>query len=282
MRRLFPGTLTLMPQNELPLIVSPEALETELNRSDMVLVDLCKPEIFAQAHLPHAVHLDYAQIVSAQKPVMGLLPNPDTFASVLATIGATPEKWIVAYDDEGGGRAARLLWTLEVMGHGRLALLDGGIHAWAAQQRPLTSDTTTPAHSHYEVSFGDQGVADREYILSHLDDPDVQLLDTRTADEYQGVKKLAARGGHIPGAVNFNWTDAMDLNNNLLMREPATLRATLAEMGVTTDKEIIVYCQSHHRSAHTYLLLRHLGYERVRGYPGAWSDWGNQPDTPVE
>lgn len=271
-----------MPANVLPLIISPEKLETELGRPDLVLVDLCKPEIFSQAHLPHAVHLDYARIVGVQKPVMGLLPDPQDFAAVLAIIGATPEKWIVAYDDEGGGRAARLLWTLEVMGHSNLSLLDGGIHAWAAQQRPLTDKVHTPAHGHYEVNFGDLGIADREYILSHLDDPDVQLLDCRTPDEFNGVKKLAARGGHIPGAVNFNWTDALDLSNNLLLHEPARLQATLADLGVTPEKEIIVYCQSHHRSAHTYLLLRSLGFERLRGYPGAWSDWGNQPDTPVE
>ena len=90
-----------MSSTDLSLIVSPEQLETELTRQDLVLVDLCKPEGFAQAHLPNAVHLDYRQIVGIQKPVMGLLPDADEFAAALATIGATPDKYIVAYDDEG-------------------------------------------------------------------------------------------------------------------------------------------------------------------------------------
>lgn len=271
-----------MIPTDLPLILSPEQLEAELDRPDIVLVDLCKPEVFAQAHLPRAVHLDYKQIVGVQKPVMGLLPPADDFAAVLATVGATPDKFIVAYDDEGGGRAARFLWTLDVAGHQHYALLDGGIHAWAAQNRPLTSETYAPAHGHYDVCFGEQGVADRDYILARLHDPAVQLLDTRTAEEYNGTKKLAQRAGHIPGAVNFNWTDALDLNNQLLLRDSTELRDTFNTLGITGDKEIIVYCQSHHRSAHTYILLKQLGYRRIRGYPGAWSDWGNQADTPIE
>ncbi|MCG6976937.1 MAG: sulfurtransferase [Acidiferrobacterales bacterium] len=271
-----------MPTVDLPLILSPEQFEAELNRPELVLVDLCKPEVFAQAHLPRAVHLDYKQIIGIRKPVMGLLPDAADFAAVLATIGATPDKLIVAYDDEGGGRAARFLWTLDVLGHQHFALLDGGIHAWAAQNRPLTNEIYSPAHGHYDVSFGERGVADRVYILAHLDDPAIQLVDTRTPEEYNGTKKLAVQAGHIPGAVNFNWTDALDLDNQLLLRDQTELRTTLEGLGITTDKEIIVYCQSHHRSAHTYIMLKQLGYRRIRGYPGAWSDWGNQADTPVE
>jgi thiosulfate/3-mercaptopyruvate sulfurtransferase len=72
------------------------------------------------------------------------------------------------------------------------------------------------------------------------------------------------------------------LNNQLLLRDSTELRDTFNTLGITGDKEIIVYCQSHHRSAHTYILLKQLGYRRIRGYPGAWSDWGNQADTPIE
>jgi thiosulfate/3-mercaptopyruvate sulfurtransferase len=92
----------------------------------------------------------------------------------------------------------------------------------------------------------------------------------------------AARGGHIPGAVNLNWTLAMDEQRQLRCKADATLRALLETIGVTPDKEVILYCQTHHRSAHTYLVLKHLGYPRVRGYAGAWSEWGNDPTLPVE
>jgi len=97
-----------------------------------------------------------------------------------------------------------------------------------------------------------------------------------------GSSVLAARGGHIPGAVNMDWVLAMDKARDLRLRSPEELRRMLERRGVTPDKEVIVYCQTHHRSSHTYVMLKSLGYPRIRGYPGAWSAWGNRRDTPVE
>ena len=76
--------------------------------------------------------------------------------------------------------------------------------------------------------------------------------------------------------------DTMDPQRQLRLQPAPVLRQLLDLRGVTTDKEVIVYCQTHHRSAHTYWVLRYLGYPRVRGYPGAWSEWGNDPSVPVE
>jgi thiosulfate/3-mercaptopyruvate sulfurtransferase len=79
-----------------------------------------------------------------------------------------------------------------------------------------------------------------------------------------------------------NWIDAMDREHNLRLKSADTLHRMLEAIGVTPDKEVVVYCQTHHRSAHTYMVLKHLGYPTVRGYPGAWSEWGNDPMLPVE
>lgn len=267
---------------KLPLIVSPQELASRLQYPDLLLVDLCSPEIAAACFLPGAVHVDYKKIVKIDKPVMGLVPDADVLSALLVSIGATPDKFIVAYDDEGGGRAARFLWTLELLGHRDYALLDGGIIAWAAGNHPISRDKNTAAIGDYPVVLHDHAIADHTYILDHIDDDDVAIVDTRTPAEFSGKKKLADRAGHIPGAVNFNWVNAMDPDRNLQLKDIATLLKTFESNGVTKDKEIIVYCQSHHRSAHTFMVLKHLGYTRLRGYAGAWSDWGNRPDTPIE
>lgn len=271
-----------MSSLDLPLIVSPQELVSCLEHPDLLLVDLCSPEIAAVCHLPGANVVDYKKIVRMEKPVMGLVPDAASLSALLASIGATPNKFIVAYDDEGGGRAARFLWTLEVLGHKQYALLDGGIIAWAAGNYPVSRDITPAEQGDYPVSLKDHAIADHTYILSHLNDTDVALVDTRTPAEFSGKKKLAARAGHIPGAINFNWVNAMDPHRNLQLNDAASLRNTFESMAITPDKEIIVYCQSHHRSAHTFMVLKHLGYTRLRGYAGAWSDWGNRSDTPVE
>jgi thiosulfate/3-mercaptopyruvate sulfurtransferase len=81
--------------------------------------------------------------------------------------------------------------------------------------------------------------------------------------------------------VNFDWVNAIDQTRALRLRPAETLRAALADIGLVPDKEVIVYCHTHHRSAHTYMALKSLGYNRIRGYPGSWSEWGNSAETPV-
>jgi thiosulfate/3-mercaptopyruvate sulfurtransferase len=271
-----------MTTDKLPLLLEPDELEKNLGRDDLLVVDLSRPDTYARLHVPGAVHLDYAQIIAVQKPVMGLVPDDATLAAVFSAIGIDAGTHVVACDDEGGGRAARLLWTLEVAGHDRFSLLNGGLHAWANEEHPLESAPVTPVAKHFEVHRDATPAADSRYIMEHLDSDDCVLLDARSPDEYKGIKKFAARAGHIPGAVNFEWTEAMNQARNLRLKPAAELKVLLSDRGITPDKEIIAYCQTHHRSAHTCLVLQCLGFERVRGYAGSWSDWGNNPALPVE
>jgi len=271
-----------MPTSLLPLLIEPEDLESRLGLELILIVDLCKPDTYVQSHIPGAVHLDYAQIVAVKRPVMGLLPDDNLLNEVFSSIGLIPELHVVAYDDEGGGRASRLLWTLEAMGHTSFSLLNGGLHAWTLERRPLKSGTEIRSRSHYRVHRYETVIADKTYILKHLGDPSVMLLDTRSIDEFIGNKRFAERGGHIPGAVNLDWIETMDRNRGLRFKPAEALRVLLTSLGITPEKEIVCYCQSHHRSAHSFIMLKSLGFTRVRGYPGSWSDWGNSPDTPIE
>jgi len=271
-----------MPTQTLPLILEPEVLEAHLDDDAILIVDLSKPQTYAQLHVPGAVHLDYARIIHGEGPAKGLLPDDAELSEVLSGIGLTAQHHVVAYDDEGGGRAARLLWTLEVVGHRGYSLLNGGLHAWANEGHPLSHEPVAPTPSEYRVQRGEAAVADLQFMRSHLNDPSVVILDARSPEEYDGRKRLAERGGHIPGAVNMEWTQAMDERRNLRLKDAQTLRAMLETLGVTPDKTVVTHCQTHHRSAHTYIVLKSLGYTRLKGYPGSWSEWGNRSDTPVE
>lgn len=272
-----------MRQPMLPLIIEPEELERQLGKEGVLIVDLCKGELYAQSHIPGATHLDYPRIVAVRKPVMGLLPDDVQLNAVFSAIGLGQETHVVAYDDEGGGKAARLLWTLEACGHPHYSLLNGGLHAWANEGHPLGKEAPNITPSRYRIEARNETViATRDYIAAHLGDPHVVLLDTRTPEEYCGAKRFAERGGHIPGAVNMDWVEAMDSARNLRIKDLRALRNRLGELGVSPDREIIVYCQTHHRSAFTFIVLKALGYPRVRGYPGSWSEWGNTADAPIE
>jgi thiosulfate/3-mercaptopyruvate sulfurtransferase len=267
---------------ELPLVIEADQLQPRLQAPGLLIIDLCKPDTYAKAHIPGAIHLDYGKIIDVQKPAMGLLPDEDKLSQVFSLLGLTPDTHVVAYDDEGGGRAARLIWTLDAVGHYKASLLNGGLLAWVNEGHPIEARPCDPIPSHYQAQIIETPVAEKDYILEHLDDPQVALLDSRSIEEYSGEKKFAQRAGHIPGAVNLDWFMVMDRSRNMRLKPQAELRELFEERGISADKTVITYCQSHHRSALTYFALKSLGYPKVKGYPGSWSEWGNDPNTPIE
>ncbi len=271
-----------MPELNLPLIIEAEQLMPQLDNRNLLLVDLSSPETYVQYHIPGAVYLEYAWIVRIEHPRLGLLPDPAQLTNVLSALGLRPDTHVVTYDDEGGGRACRFLWTLEAAGHKNFSLLNGGLKAWANEGHEISSKIIYPTPCDYTVNMDFTGVATRQYILDNLSNEQVVIFDTRSPAEFSGKKVYAQRGGHIPGAVNMEWTEAMDKNRDLRLKPENELRQLLESRGVTPDRQIIVHCHSHHRSAHTYIMLKTLGYPDIKGYPGSWSDWGNEPNTPIE
>jgi len=264
------------------VLIEPQALADMLDAAELLLVDLCKAETYTQNHIPGAVHIEYSCLLGGQVPSPGKLPLVEQLSQVFSAIGLTPDKYVVAYDDEGSGKSARLLWTLHVIGHMRSSVLNGGLIAWANEGHPLLSDGVTPTPSDYTAHIDCTAHASKEYILGKLDDDSTQLLDARTVEEYQGTNVRALRGGHIPGAINLNWLDTIDRDNNARLKADTDLQVMLEQCGFAKDKEVITYCQTHHRSAHSYMMLKHMGFDKVRGYDGSWSEWGNDPSTPIE
>lgn len=271
-----------MTTSRLPLLIEPDQLAAQLGAHDLLVVDLCKPATYAKIHVPGAVHVGYAQLIAMQKPVMGLLPDAATLNQLFSSIGLTPDTHVIAYDEEGGGAAARLLWTLDAIGHHNASLLNGGINAWYNEGHPTEDIPVHATPSHYKATIVDTAIADQSFIREHLDDDRVALLDSRSPEEYRGEKKFAEHAGRIPGAVNLDWLNVIDKTNNLRLKPEAELRALMEERGLHEDKTVVTYCQTHHRSALTYFVLKLLGYPNVKGYPGSWSDWGNTEDAPVE
>ena len=267
-------------------VVSVEQANEQLGEGGALMVDLRKPEDFAAGHVPGAVNVAYEDLVRGEPPVGGLLPYPGTLAAVLGAMGLISERAVIAYDDDGNGRAGRLVWTLNAVGHNApAAIMDGGFATWRERGFAVQTQIEPVQATRYEFALqhglGLHTIADGEWIAEHLEDPSVRFLDTRTPAEYRGEDVRSARGGHIPGAINFNWLDMQDAERHKALRPRAELLAKLASAGITPDKEVVAYCQTHQRSSHTFVVLKWLGFEHVRGYPGAWSDWGNATDTPI-
>jgi 3-mercaptopyruvate sulfurtransferase SseA len=264
----------------LPLVIEPCDLEQRLEAPGLILVDLTSVARYQSGHIPGARFVDPKRTQLGQPPAPGLLPALADLEALFGELGHNPGATYVVYDDEGGGWAGRFIWLLDVIGHSKYHYLNGGILAWEAEQLPLDSMVPVPAGGPVKLVLHDEPTATREYLQSRLGASDLAIWDARGPLEYSGAKPLAAKAGHIPGAVNYEWTAGMDKERNLRIRPDIAF--VLNSLGISPDKEIITHCQTHHRSGFTYLVAKHLGYPRVKGYAGSWGEWGNHPDTPVE
>ncbi len=260
--------------------ITAQALSDRLNDDDLLLIQVGDSQFFSHAHIPGARCLEYGALTDSRPPVDGLLPGADDLSQVFSELGLTPDKHVVAYDVEGCGRAARLIWTLDAMGHSKRSMLDGGLTAWSDGGFATVAGSPERESSNYSAEITGQVVASRERVFEALGDDGVVLLDCRSESEYIGERSGASRAGHIPGAVNMNWMKMKD--ETAALKNPAEIKAVLSSLGVTPDKTVIAYCQSHHRSAFGYCVLKQLGYPNVLGYHGSWSDWGNDADLPIE
>ncbi|MCM5704812.1 sulfurtransferase [Larsenimonas salina] len=272
--------------NLLPLIVEPDTLNDALSAPSLLIIDVpAKAESYAQGHVPGAIFLDHTRLFagadSGKTP--NDVPEPEALTNLFSSLGLTRDTHVIAYDDEGGGWAGRLLWTLELMGHTRYSYLNGGIHAWRAAGLAMDTAPHTPKPSDYTAEFKHPEVMmDVDAIKAELDNGPLAVWDARSPDEYDGLKGKNRHLGHIPGAINLEWTDAMDPERHYRLRDYAELITLLGAKGLDPETPVVTHCQSHHRSGFTWLVGRALGFTHISAYPGSWAEWGNRDDTPIE
>ena len=269
------------------LVLQTSQLDTLLNQANILLVFIGSEEAFRDAHIPGSQHIRPSELVCGIAPAAGKIADADDLAFLFSRIGLNDNSIVIAYDDEGGGWAGRLIWTLDVIGHTHYHYLDGGLVAWLGEKRKTENGPTdnelkkSAEQSHFDIEINSALIVTADNIIESLNDDDFIVWDARSPQEYSGEKTLAVRGGHIPGAANINWLDLMDRNNFLRLKPLATIQTMLADKNLTTDKTIVTHCQSHHRSGLTYLVGKIMGLN-IKAYDGSWSEWGNLKNTPID
>lgn len=267
--------------SKFPLIIEPEDLAQQLPLNDnVVIIEQASLDDFNAGHIPGSLWLDFKEL-QAESPYPGFMPKPDFIAALFSRLGINNDTHIICSDGEGGGWAGRLIWILDCIGHTHYSFLNGGLTAWKQSQLAVATDNATITPSHYQVTLThpEYSVSKAE-ILSQLDDSRFVVWDARSAAEYSGEKANAARGGHIPGAKHYEWTQALDAENGLKLRPLESIKQELRQLGINRHLTVITHCQTHHRSGLTYFIGKLLDFD-IRGYAGSWSEWGNDPNTPI-
>ena len=268
----------------LPLLLEPTDLEKLLENADpnLLILDTSSAENYQKHHVPGAIHLAASRLQRGEKPAPGKLPHAEDLKALFSEMGLTADKHVIAYDDEGGGWAGRLIWTLDVLGHKNYSYLNGGLPAWVNEGHPVETTPNTAQANDFTVNINNEVIAELDDVLASIDDPNTAVWDARSAKEYSGEKVVAARGGHIPGAFNIDWLELMDKENNLRLIDLNALQTRLDELGADKDKQVITHCQTHHRSGLSYLAMKLMGYQNIKGYHGSWGEYGNREDTPID
>ena len=266
------------------LLIDAEQLVPHLGNDKLRIVDLSRASVYDQLHIPHALHLKPKFLVRQDEQATGLLPDVDGLQELIRYLNISPEHHVVVYDDEGGAWAGRLIWNLHCLGFENTSLLNGGIHAWLAAGLPTTSEVEQfePVSALVQVDQAKIQQYRIEYaeLLEKVQGGHIQLWDCRTEDEYTGLRLAARRGGHIPNALHFEWSTALNRENHLRLHPLERTQQRLEQLGFNLNEPVVVYCQSHHRSGLAYILGRLLGWN-IQAYDGAWSEWGNRLDSPI-
>ncbi|MFB6466075.1 sulfurtransferase [Cytobacillus sp. Hz8] len=265
-------------------------LKDQLHHDKIRIVDcrfqMGQPEAgknaYLEEHIPGAVYFDLEKDLSSAVQTHGgrhPLPNLDSFKALLDDSGIDEETMVIAYDAGGEAYATRLWWLLNYVGHKKVAILDGGFHAWKQANLPVTHEVPSYRKTNLDIQLQEKMLADYEDIKKIATDSNskVILVDSRERNRYLGLAEpIDKKAGHIPGAINKVWTEGF---RDGLFKGVQEQKHRFQDL--SSESPVIVYCGSGVTATPNFLALKAAGFSNVKLYCGSFSDWISYDDNDV-
>ena len=263
------------------ILVSAAWLAEHLDQPDLVVLHVGRDSSgFATGHVTGARFLPLAAVAVDRDSMLNVLPDPAVMRAAFERVGVSDESHVVLYADGSPLPAARAFFALEVLGHERASLLDGGLSAWQATGSTRVTGESAVNPGTLTSEMRPALVVDAAEVNALRTEPGTALIDARPLAEHAGTEPGGGvrRPGHIPGSVHRFWQE--DLRPDGTLKPIPELRARYETSGSLADSEVLAYCRTGMQSSMTYFVARLLGYA-PRMYDGSFYDWSNNTDYPV-
>lgn len=252
-------------------------------------VDYDSKANYELGHIPGAVLFDWKNDIN--DPLTRNVLSKESCQNLLQNAGLDNDTTLLLYGDFNNWFAAFAFWVLKYYGYKDVRLINGGRKKWLQEDRALTKDVPTYSKGNFAANEPDSNIrVFLDEVKRAVSAPALKMVDVRSPKEFTGEilappeypTEHAQRGGHIPGAVNIPWAQAVN-DSDGTFKTTDELKQLYESKGITPDKEIIAYCRIGERSSHTWFVLKYLlGYPKVKNYDGSWTEWGNMIANPIE
>jgi len=233
---------------------------------------------YDDGHIPTASFADLkGDLCDSDSPHEYALPTPERFSEVMGALGVGDDSRVVLYDASGSAWAARVWWMLRWIGFDRAAILDGGLAAWKAEGRPLSTEVPDRSAKQLTADPRWELIADRDAVLAAIEDDSVQLIDVMPEAHYRGEMTMYDRPGHIPSSINIPVTALVDESGHF---RPLDELAAMHDLDL--DNRVITYCGGGIAASSNAFVMTRLGFTNVAVYIASLQEWAAEAALPME
>jgi thiosulfate/3-mercaptopyruvate sulfurtransferase len=269
--------------DKVDLLVSTDWLNTHLKDKNLVIVDstvvvkmdkkggfenISGRAQYDSSHIPGAVFADLKEDLSGEGSLELLMPSPKQFAKAMGDLGINNDSHVVIYSADNHVWATRVWWMLRWAGHEKISVLDGGMAAWKAEGRPVSSEKVTPNKQDFKLNLNPKIISNRDEVYGAISDKNIHIVDALPIAHYQGKFSLYSRAGHIPTATNMSTSDLIDETGRFKSFD----ELDMIQEG-DRSKRTITYCGGGVAASSAAFTLHRLGFTNVAVYMGSLQEW---------